>query len=153
MQGWRTTHAGRLTYKTYAYKWLNHDKDGTYKSNCTNNPIEWQLSAINQSENDLNTHSGISAVKKEMMAEQIITKELIFRMSKMRSWKHYRLINPQIWTFFIKIVLFFIAFYKIYQILKPGSIFTKINKVRGFCKLGFETLPNHLSNYNEDLVH
>ena len=33
---------------------------------------------FNQSENDLNTHSGISAAKKEMMAEQIITKELIF---------------------------------------------------------------------------
>ena len=33
---------------------------------------------FNQSENDLNTHLGISAAKKEMMAEQIITKELIF---------------------------------------------------------------------------
>ena len=32
---------------------------------------------FNQSENDLNTHSCISAAKKEMMAEQII-KELIF---------------------------------------------------------------------------
>ena len=33
---------------------------------------------FNQSENDLNTHSGISAAKKEMMDKQIITKELIF---------------------------------------------------------------------------
>ena len=40
---------------------------------------------FNQSENDLNTHSGISTVKKEMMVEQIITKELIFMKSKMRS--------------------------------------------------------------------
>ena len=32
---------------------------------------------FNQSENDLNTHSGINTVKKEMMAEQITTKELI----------------------------------------------------------------------------
>ena len=33
---------------------------------------------FNQSENDPNTHSGISTTKKEMMAEQIITEELIF---------------------------------------------------------------------------
>ena len=39
---------------------------------------------INQSENDLNTHLGISIVKKQMMAKQIITKELIFIKSKMR---------------------------------------------------------------------
>ena len=32
---------------------------------------------LNKSENDLNTHSGINTVKKEMMAEQITTKELI----------------------------------------------------------------------------
>ena len=32
----------------------------------------------NQSENDLNTHSGISVAMKVMMAEQIIKKELIF---------------------------------------------------------------------------
>ena len=82
MQGWRTHQASRLTYKTYAYKWINHDKDGTYKSNCTNKPIGWQLSAINQSENDLNTHSSICTVKKEMMAKQIITKELTFMKSK-----------------------------------------------------------------------
>ena len=82
VQGWRTHQAGRLIYKTYACKWLNHDKDGTYKSNCTNKPIGWQLSAINQSENDLNTHLGISIVKKEMMAEKIITKELIFMNEK-----------------------------------------------------------------------
>ena len=41
--------------------------------------------SINQSENDLNTHSEISTVNKGMMAEQIITKELIFIKSKMRS--------------------------------------------------------------------
>ena len=40
---------------------------------------------FNQYENDLNTHLGISTTKKEMMAEQIITKELIFMKSKMRS--------------------------------------------------------------------
>ena len=74
VQGWITHQVGRLTYKTHAYKWINHDEDGTYKSNFINKPIGWQLSAINQSENDLNTHSGISTVKKEMMAEQIITK-------------------------------------------------------------------------------
>ena len=39
VQGWRTHQAGRLTYKTHAYKWINHDKDGTYKSNYTNKPI------------------------------------------------------------------------------------------------------------------
>ena len=33
---------------------------------------------FNQSENDLNTHLGITTTNKEMMAEQIITKELIF---------------------------------------------------------------------------
>ena len=33
---------------------------------------------FNQSENDLNAHSGITTAKKEMMAKQIITKELIF---------------------------------------------------------------------------
>ena len=32
---------------------------------------------FNQSENDLNTHSGINTVKKEMMDEQITTKDLI----------------------------------------------------------------------------
>ena len=79
MQWWRTHQDGRLTYKTYAFKWLNHDKDSTYKSNCTNKPIGWQLLAINQSENDLNTHSGISTLKTEMKAEQFITKELIFK--------------------------------------------------------------------------
>ena len=79
MQGWRTHQAGRLTYKTDAYKWLDPDKDGTYKSNHINSPIGWQLLAINQLENNLNTHSGISTVKIEMMAEQIITKELIFQ--------------------------------------------------------------------------
>ena len=31
VQGWITHHASRLTYKTDAYKWINHDKDGTYK--------------------------------------------------------------------------------------------------------------------------
>ena len=35
------------------------------------------ISFFNQSENDLNTHSGINTEKKEMMAEQITTKELI----------------------------------------------------------------------------
>ena len=78
VQGWRTHQAGRFTHETYAYKWINHDKDGTYKSNYINTPIGWQLSAINQLENNLNTLSGISTVKTEMMVEQIITKELIF---------------------------------------------------------------------------
>ena len=32
---------------------------------------------FNQYENDLNTHLGINIVKKEMMVEQITTKELI----------------------------------------------------------------------------
>ena len=79
MQGWRTHQAVGFTYKTYAYKWLNHDKDGTYKSNHINTPIGWQILVINQLENNLNTHSGISTVNIEMMAEQIITKELIFQ--------------------------------------------------------------------------
>ena len=39
VQGWKTHQAGRLTYKTYAYKWLNPDKDGTYKSNHIKSPI------------------------------------------------------------------------------------------------------------------
>ena len=78
MQGWRIHQDGRLTYKIDAYKWLNHDKDGNYKSNYINTPIGWKLSIINQLENNLNTHSGISEENKEMMAEQIITKEIIF---------------------------------------------------------------------------
>ena len=32
VQRWRTHQASRFTHKTYAYKWLNHDKDGTYNS-------------------------------------------------------------------------------------------------------------------------
>ena len=36
VQGWRTHQAGRFTHKTDAYKWLNHDKDGTYNSNQFN---------------------------------------------------------------------------------------------------------------------
>ena len=52
MQGWRTHQAGRLTYKIDAYKWLNPDKYGTYKSNHINSPIGCQLLAINQLEND-----------------------------------------------------------------------------------------------------
>ena len=79
MQGWRIHQAGRLTYKTYAYKWINPNKDGTYKSNQINTPIGWQLLVINQLECNLNTHSGISTTKTEMKAEQIITKELIFK--------------------------------------------------------------------------
>ena len=76
VQGWRTHQAGRLTYKTHAYKWINPNEDGIYKSNHTNNQDDsYQL--FNQSKNDLNTHSGINRVKKEMMAEQITTKELI----------------------------------------------------------------------------
>ena len=39
VQGWRTHQDGRITHKTYAYKWLNHDKDGTYNSNYINMPI------------------------------------------------------------------------------------------------------------------
>ena len=84
MQGWRTHQAGRLTYKTDAYKWLKPDKDGTYKSNHINSPIGWQLLAINQLENHLNTHSGISTVKIKMVAKQLITKELKIRINKMR---------------------------------------------------------------------
>ena len=42
-------------------------------------PIGLQLLFINQLGINLNTHSGISTVKTEMMAEQIITKELIFQ--------------------------------------------------------------------------
>ena len=79
MQGWRTHQASRFTYKTDAYKCLNPDKDGTYKSNHINSPIGWQLLAINQLENNLNTHSGISTLKIKMMAKKIITKELIFQ--------------------------------------------------------------------------
>ena len=57
----------------------NHDQDGNYKSNHINRPIGWQLLVINQLESNLNTHSRISTVKTEMKAEQIITKELIFK--------------------------------------------------------------------------
>ena len=84
MQGWRTYQASRLTYKIDAYKLLNIDKDGTYKSNHINSPIGWQLLAISQLENHLNAHSGISTVKIKMMDEQLITKELIIRINKMR---------------------------------------------------------------------
>ena len=31
-QGWRTQQIGRFTHKIDAYKWINHDKDGTYNS-------------------------------------------------------------------------------------------------------------------------
>ena len=77
MQGWRTHQAGRLTYKTDAYKWLNPDKDGTYKSNHINSPIGWQLLAIDQLENHLNAHSSRSTVEIKMMAKQLIIKELV----------------------------------------------------------------------------
>ena len=153
VQGWRTRHVVRITYKTYAYKWPNHDKHGTYKSNCTNKPIGWQLSTINQSENDLNTHSGISTIKKEMMVEHIITKEIIFMKSKMRSWKHYRLINPRSWTFIIKSILGFIAFLQKYRFWNFDLFSQKYSKVIVFSKLGFQTIPNYLSYYDEDLVH
>ena len=63
MHGWRTHQAGGLTYKTDASKWLNADKDGTYKSNHINSPIGWQLLAINQLENHINAHLGISTVR------------------------------------------------------------------------------------------
>ena len=36
VQGWRTHQASRFTHKTYAYKWINNDKDGTYNSNHIN---------------------------------------------------------------------------------------------------------------------
>ena len=36
VQGWRTHQVGIFTHKTDAYKWLNHDKDGTYNSNQIN---------------------------------------------------------------------------------------------------------------------
>ena len=78
----RTHQAGRFTYKTDAYKWLNHDKDGTYNSNHINMPIGWQLSVINKIEFNLNTHSCIIKIKTEMEDEQIITKELIFNHEK-----------------------------------------------------------------------
>ena len=39
VQGWRTHQASIFTHKTDAYKWLNHDKDGTYNSNYINMPI------------------------------------------------------------------------------------------------------------------
>ena len=42
------------------------------------NQLDDSYQLFNQSKNDLNTHLGISTVKKEMMVEQIITKELIF---------------------------------------------------------------------------
>ena len=84
MQGCRTHQAGGLTYKTDAYKWLNTDKDGTYKSNHISSPIGWQLLAINQLENHLNAHSGISTVKIKMMVEQLIKKNLTIRVNKMR---------------------------------------------------------------------
>jgi len=76
VQGCRTHQASWLTYKIDACKWLNIDKDGTYKLNHINSPIGWQLLAINQLENRLNAHSSISTVKIKTMAEQIITKEL-----------------------------------------------------------------------------
>ena len=87
VQGWITHQASRLTYKTYAYKWLNPNKDGTYKSNHINSLIGWQLLAINKLENHLNAYSGISTVKIKMMAKKFITKELIIRINKMRRLK------------------------------------------------------------------
>ena len=39
VQGWRTHQAGKFTHKTYAYRWINHDKDITYKLNYINTPI------------------------------------------------------------------------------------------------------------------
>ena len=41
------------------------------------NQQDYSYQLLNQSENDLNTHSCINTVKKEMMAEHITTKELI----------------------------------------------------------------------------
>ena len=50
---------------------LTHQQDDNYQ-------------LFNQYENDQNTHLDINTVKKGMMAEQIIAKELIFIKSKMR---------------------------------------------------------------------
>ena len=49
---------------------LTHQQDNSYY-------------LFNQLENHLNAHSGISTVKIKMMAEQLITKELIIRINKM----------------------------------------------------------------------
>ena len=84
MQGWRTHQADGHTCKIDAYKWLNPDKDGTDKSNHINSPIGWQLLGINQLENHVNAHSSISTLKMKTMAEQITTKELIYRINQMR---------------------------------------------------------------------
>ena len=39
VQGWRTHQDGKVTYKTHAYKWINPNEDGIYKSNSINKPI------------------------------------------------------------------------------------------------------------------
>ena len=77
VQGWRTHQDDRLTYKTHAYKWINPDEDGIYNQITLKKQQDDSYKLFNQSENDLNTHSSINTVKKEMMAEQITTKELI----------------------------------------------------------------------------
>ena len=87
------------------------------------------------------------------MAEQIITKELIFQneqdekltiiqANKSPKLNLYYQIDLRLYSLFTKV-----------QILKLRSIFTKILKSDSFSKLGFQTLPNYLSNYNEGLVH
>ena len=77
VQRWRTHQDGRLTYKTHAYKWLNPDEDGIYNQIALIKQQDDSYKLFNQSGNDLNTHSHINIVKKEMMDEQITTKELI----------------------------------------------------------------------------
>ena len=80
---------------------------------------------FNQSENDLNTHSGISASKKEMMAEQIITKEFIFMKSKNEKLKALQAYKSPKLNLFYKIDLKLYSLLQKVQIQKLGFVFCK----------------------------
>ena len=74
-------------------------------------------------------------------------------MNKTRSLKieyDYKSLNSNL---YFQIDLRLYSLFTKVKILKLRSAFTKILKSDSFSKLGFQTLPNYLSNYDEDLVH
>ena len=103
--------------------------------------------------NDLNTHSGINTVKKEMMAKQITKKELISWISKMISLKSLSTHKSPRLNLYYKIDLRLYSLLQKYRSWKFDLLTPKILKSDSFFILGFQTLPNYLSICCEYLVH
>ena len=110
--------------------------------------------SINQLENHLNAHSGISIVKMKTMAAKITTKELIYRINQMRHViveQAYKSLESNL---YYKINHGLYSLLQKTQILKIGSVYTqKIIESDSFSILGIQTLANYLFIYCEDLVH